>query len=187
MAQAASLTTTVGQTTTTITEPAVTDVNGIFRAADVVALVSVMSGDTEHYATAIYKAQVVQGFKGTTKGETLYFGPYVGLRLGGEYVLFLRSTSEALKPASETAVTYGTVPYYKIFNEGYTAMEAKYECVLKGNAACDYSVRICTDYIKTPKSLQLAPSLDKDTSFGCRWARREQFLALLVKLSATQH
>lgn len=185
MAQTASITTTVGQTTTTITEPAVTDVNGLFRAADLVAVVNIVSGDTEHYPTAVYKAQVIKSFKGAAKGETVYFGPYVGLRLGGEYVIFLRTTPETLKPASETPVSYGPVRYYKIFNEGYTAMEAKYECIFKENEPCDYAVRLCTDYVKTPKSLELTPSLDKDTPFGCRWARRQQFLAFLQKLTAT--
>ena len=140
IAQSASVTTTSGQATTTLTEPAATDVAGLFHAADLVAVVKVVSGDTEHYATAVYKAQVIQAFKGTNPGETLYFGPYVGLRLGWQYVVFLRSMHETLKPTSDTAISYGPLRYYAIFNEGYTAMEAQYECVFHGenvNQKCD--------------------------------------------------
>jgi hypothetical protein len=189
IAQSASVTTTTGQATTTLTEPAVTDVAGLFHDADLVAVVKVVSGDTEHYTTAAYKAQVVQAFKGTNTGETLYFGPYVGLRLGWQYVVFLRSMHETLKPTSETAISYGPLRYYLIFDEGYTAMETNYECVFHGEDVkqeCDDAVRVCTDYVKTPRSLELAPPLDEETPFGCRWSRRQQFLALLQKLSAAK-
>jgi hypothetical protein len=180
---------TAGQTTTTITEPSVTDVTKLFRTGDTVALVKVVSGDTEHYDVAVYKAEVVKAFKGTTQGEVLYFGPYVGLRLGWEYVVFLRTTPETLQANGEKAVSYGPVRYQRIFNEGYTALMTSYECVFDGketNQKCDEAIRICTDYVKTPKSLTVAPPLTKDTPFGCRWTRRKQFIALLEKLASNQ-
>jgi hypothetical protein len=185
-----SVTTTIRQTTTTITEPGVTDIPELFRLSDKVALVKTVSGDTEHYKVAVYKAQVVQPFKGVFSGETLFFGPYVGLKLGWEYIVFLRATAEPLQPLGAAAVSYGSVPYFRIFNEGYTVLDTSYECVFKGETVseqCDDAVRVCTDYVKTPKSLAVAPPLEEDTSFGCRWARRKQFVAVLEQLAAAKH
>ncbi len=185
-----SVTTTVGQTTTTITEPGVTDIPELFRVSDKVALVKTVSGDTEHYKVAVYKAQVVQPFKGAVSGETLYFGPYVGLKLGWEYIVFLRATAEPLQPLATTAVSYGSVSYFRIFNEGYTVLDTSYKCVFKGenvSEPCDYAVRVCTDYVKTPKSLAVEPRLEEDTPFGCRWARRKQFIAVLEGLATSKH
>lgn len=185
-----SVTTTIGQTTTTITEPGVTDIPELFRVSDKVALVKTVSGDTEHYKVAVYKAQVVQPFKGAISGETLYFGPYVGLKLGWEYIVFLRATVEPLQPLAATAASYGSVPYFHIFNEGYTVLDTSYQCIFKGENVsehCDDAVRVCTDYVKTPKSLAVEPPLEEDTPFGCRWARRKQFIAVLEGLATAKH
>jgi hypothetical protein len=184
-----SVTTTIGKKTTTLTEPGVTDIPQLFRVSDKVALVKTVSGDTEHYKVAVYKAQVVQPFKAAVSGETLYFGPYVGLKLGWEYLVFLHATAEPLQPMAATAVSYGSVPYFRIFNEGYTVLDASYQCVFKGENAsehCDDAIRVCTDYLKTPKSLALAPPLEEETPFGCRWARRKQFIAILEGLATAK-
>jgi hypothetical protein len=183
-----SIAVSTGQTTTTITEPAVSDIPGLFRLADTVAVVKIVSGDTEHYKVAVYKGEVVQAFKGVANGETLFFGPYVGLKLGSEYVLFILATTDRLEPVAATA-SYGSVRYHRIFNEGYTAMETSYQCLFKGksvNEGCDYAVRVCTDYVKTPKTLTVAPPLQEDTPFGCRWARQKQFIAILQNLAAAK-
>ena len=185
-----SVTTTTGQTTTTITEPGVTDIPELFRVSDKVALVKTVSGDTEHYKVAVYKAEVVQPFKGAVSGETLYFGPYVGLKLGWEYIVFLRATAEPLQPMAAKAVSYGSVPYFRIFNEGYTVLETSYQCLFRAenaNESCDNAVRVCTDYVRTPKSLVVVPPLEEDTPFGCRWARRKQFMAVLEGLATAKH
>ena len=79
----------------TITEPGVYELDELFKVADVVAVVKVLSGDTENYEKAVYKGEVVQGFKGMATGQTVYFGPFIGERLGWEYVLFLRKFAEA--------------------------------------------------------------------------------------------
>jgi hypothetical protein len=81
-----------------ISEPGIYELSGLFKQADTVALVSIVSGDTESYSTALYKAEVVTSFKGAAAGETVYFGPYVGERLGWEYILFLRNVSEPINP-----------------------------------------------------------------------------------------
>jgi hypothetical protein len=185
-----SITTTIGETTATITEPGVTDIPELLHVSDEVALVKIVSGDTEHYKVAVYKARVIQSFKGAVRDETLYFGPYVGLKLGWEYIVFLRATTEPLQPLAATAASYGPVPYLRIFNEGYTVLETSSQCVFRGENAserCDDAVRVCTDYVKTPKSLVVAPPLEEDTPFGCRWARRKEFIAFLEGLAKAKH
>ena len=85
----------------TITEPGIYELAGLFNHADTVALVKVVSGDTEAYDIAVYKAEVVKSFKGATAGETIYFGPYLGERLGWEYVLFLRNSHKTIVPKAK--------------------------------------------------------------------------------------
>ena len=171
--------------TVTNTEPGIIQLENLFQMADTVALVKVLSGDTQNYPKAIYKAEVVKSFKGVTVGQTIYFGPYVGTRLGREYVLFLRNTPEPLAPNSTSTTNYGTVHYSQVFNEGYSSMETSYECVFDGKSIaqrCGDGVRVCTDYIKLPKSLHTAPPMTEDTPFGCRWVRKEAFLSILDTL-----
>lgn len=62
-----------------IREPAVIKLADLFDMSDRVALVKVISGDTESVSKAVSKAQVLTGFKGAAEGNTLYFGPSVGV------------------------------------------------------------------------------------------------------------
>ena len=169
----------------TTVEPAVVKLAKLFENADTVALVKVVSGDTENYATAVYKAEVVKCLKGAAVGETVYFGPYVGVRLGWEYVLFLRKSAKPLTPKTTSRDNYGTVPYFEVFNEGYTSMETSYECVFDGKEIaerCNYGARVCTDYIVLPKSLPTFPPLEEESPFGCRWVRKKAFISVLENL-----
>jgi hypothetical protein len=166
----------------TIKEPAVYQLASLFKQADTVALVKVVSGDTETYSGAVYKAEVVKSFKGAAVGETLYFGPYVGTRLGWEYIVFLRKVSKPIAPNTTSSTGFGTIQYAEIFNEGYGSMETSYECVFNGNEVaqkCDYAVRICTDYIKLPTSMPTYPPMTDETPFGCRKVRKSVFVAAL--------
>jgi hypothetical protein len=108
--------------TVALTEPGIIRRENLFQTADTVALVKVLSGDTQNYPKVIYKAEVAKSFKGTTVGQ-FYFGPYVGTRLGWEYFLFLRNVAKPLAPNSTSSVHYGTVHYSEVFNEGYSSME----------------------------------------------------------------
>ena len=169
----------------TVTEPGIFTLESLFRAADTVALVKVVSGDTQSYPIAIYKADVVKSFKGAATGQSIYFGPYLGLRLGWEYVLFLRNIAKPLTPNPTSGVNFGTISYSEVFNEGYSSMETSYSCVFDGkdtSERCDYAVRVCTDYIKLPKSLRTFPPMAEETPFGCRSVRKEAFLAALGSL-----
>lgn len=60
--------TTAQQQTVTLTEPSPVKIQELFKQADLVAVVRILSGDTEQYPTAVYKAKVVQSFKGIDVG-----------------------------------------------------------------------------------------------------------------------
>ena len=171
----------------TISEPGIYDLAGLFERADIVALVKVVSGDTESYGVAVYKAEVVNNFKGTSVGATIYFEPSTRERLGWESVVFLRSVPTVITPKAGSGLSYGTVHYAKVFNQGYSSMESYYACVFDGEEIaqkCDYGVRVCTDYIKLPKSVPAFPPEDNDPPFGCRWVRKTLFMSLLDSLSS---
>jgi hypothetical protein len=169
----------------TISEPGIYELSGLFKQADTVALVRIVSGDMETYSTAVYKAEVIKSFKGAAAGETVYFGPYVGERLGWEYILFLRNVSEPIKPKTTTNTGYGTIRYAEVFNEGYSSMETSYQCIFDGrdtSQKCDYGVRVCTDYIKLPSATPTFPPVAEETPFGCRAVRKTAFISLLEAL-----
>lgn len=171
--------------TVVLNEPGRYDVRGLYNTADIVALVKIQSGDVERYDSAVYKGKIVEGFKGASAGESLYFGPYVGLKLGWQYVLFLHKLADPLAPKDPALPGYGTIQYAKIFNEGYSSLETSYECVFddKGsNRKCDDGVRICTDYLKLPEKIPVFPPMSVNTPFGCRWVRRTEFLSMLRAL-----
>jgi hypothetical protein len=169
-----------------ITKPGVYKVSELFKSADVVAVVKIVSGDTENYDRAVYKGQVIQSFKGMPHGATVYFGPFVGEKLGWEYVLFLRNVKNPISPKTTEIASYGMVRYSEVFNEGYSSMATSYECVFDGKEIaqkCDYGVRVCTDYIKIPKSMPTFPPENNDPPFGCRWVRKAAVISLLDTLA----
>src|SRR6185312_14993285 len=110
-------------------EPGIYELASLFRIADKVVLAKIVARDMESYGVAIYKTEVLKNFKGSAKGETVYFGPFVGERLGSEYILFLRDVTKPITPKRTASTGYGSIRYSEIFNEGYTAMENSYECV----------------------------------------------------------
>jgi hypothetical protein len=170
----------------TITEPARYKLEELYKKADVVALVRIISGDMESYDVAIYKAVVVTNFKGTTDGQTIYYGPFIGEKLGSEYVVFLRNVKEPAVPKDAKNPAYGTVKYFEVFNQGLGAMETSYECVFdekNTNESCDDGVRICTDYIILPKNIPVFPSMDDIVPMGFRWVRKTKFISLLYELA----
>jgi len=169
----------------TITEPGVYKIGDLFKEADLVALVKIVSGDTESYDCAVYKGEVIQSFKGMPRGAIVYFGPFVGKKLGSEYVLFLRNVAKPVAPKTTATASYGTIRYLEVFNEGYSSMDTSYECVFDGKEIaqqCDYGVRVCTDYIKLPEPMPAFPPEDNDPPFGCRWVRKTLFISLLDTL-----
>lgn len=169
------------QVSITNTEPGTYTLQKLYDVADDVSVVEIVAGDTESYASAVYKARVLTQFKGPAAGEIIYLGPYIGTRLGGKYLVFLRK-ADTIFPSNEKRHGFGPVPYAKVFDEGYSSMEISYECVFHGNDAshdCDYGVRVCADYIKLPESVEISSKAGEYTPFGCRWAKRDILLAQL--------
>lgn len=178
----ASITTRSGSEMVTITEPGKIKLADLFKMADVVAVVHVVSGDEESYEAAIYKAVVVKNIKGTKDGAIIYFGKFTGGKLGSEYTLFLQDRKHLAVPKSAALPAYGQVNYLDVFNQGYSSMEGSYECLFDGNIpeqSCDYGVRVCTDYIVLPKGVHAFPPDKNDPPFGCRWVRKSKFMSLL--------
>jgi hypothetical protein len=170
--------------TVTITEPAATTLRELFQQADIVASVKIVSGDSENYDVTIYKASVIQSFKGPGHGEMIYFGPHAGMRLGWEYIVFLHAENEVIAPKTSGS-GYGQIHYSKVLNEGYGALMSSYECVFHGADVaqqCGEALRVCTDYIHLPKSTATFPSRSEDTDFGCRWVRKTEFVSALAAL-----
>jgi hypothetical protein len=61
-------------------------------------------------------------------------------------------------------------------------MVTSYECVFDEKdiaQQCDNGVRVCTDYIKLPKSMPTFPPMTEETDFGCRWVRKAGLISLL--------
>ncbi len=171
------------------TEPGVYKLADLFKNADTVAIVKVESGDTESYDLAVYKAKVVKSFKGATGGKTIYYGPYIGDRLGWDYLVFLRNVPRPITPKKTSSAGFGTIQYARVFDEGYGAMEISYVCAFDGTDTtqkCDYGVRVCTNYIALPKSTPTFPPVGEDTPFGCRWARKSALIYLLEKLASAR-
>ena len=186
LSQSASIAVTSGTETVTITEPAIIKLAQLYKMADMVAVVRVVAGDTESYNFAISKAIVVKNFKGTTDGNMIYFGPYIGDKLGWEYVVFLHNKKELASPKDARNPAYGTVNFLEVFNQGYSSMETSYECVFDGTVpsqSCDYGVRVCTDYIVLPKGVRAFPPDKNDPPFGCKWVRKSKFYSLLDELA----
>jgi hypothetical protein len=174
------------QISTTNTEPGIYTLQKLHDVADDVSIVEIVGGDTESYESAVYKAKVLIHFKGPATGEIIYLGPYIGTRLGGTYLVFLRK-SNTISPSSEKRHGFGRVPYAKVFDEGYSSMEISYECVFHGNDVsqnCAYGARVCTDYIKLPESIEVSPEVEGFTPFGCRWAKRDGLLAQLSAMKS---
>ena len=156
-------------------------VESLFQRADSVAVVNILSGDTEAYDVPIYKAKVIRSFKGLHDGAIVYFGPFLEQKLGGEYVVFLLDGKRTLTPKPGVSSSYGPVHYLEVFNQGYSAMETSYECVFGGKEpaqTCDYGVRACTDYIRLPKTVRTF-SPESEPPFGCRWVRKPIFTSFL--------
>jgi hypothetical protein len=169
-----------------VTEPGIYQLASLFKQADTVALVKVVSGDTETYGVAVYKAEVVTSFKGAAAGETVYFGPYVGERLGWDYILFLRNAFDPIKPKTTSKAGYGTIRYAEVFNEGYSSMETSYQCVLMDGTLPRNAMRarVCTDYIKLPRATPTFPPVTEETPYGCRSVRKTVFMSLLETLGS---
>jgi hypothetical protein len=178
------------QMTVTITEPAPVKAEKLFKHAELVADVRILSGDTEHYPRTVYKSEVLRPFKGVSKGAVIYFGPFVGYGLGEELIVFLDRSPERLKPYKniESGLSYGQIPsFYVVMYQGYAALQVKYDCLFDGAESaqrCDYGVRVNTYQLRLPRSVKTFPSSARGAfSENTNWVRKSEFVAYLERLA----
>jgi hypothetical protein len=181
----ASVAVTVGaaQDVVRIVEPATLTIDEMYRRADVVARVEITLADAEHYRQALYKATVVEGFKGAKTGDSLHFGPFIGYRLGEQYLLFASRERSTVGQAVATGQVNATgfdaaAPVFTITQEGYSSLELEYACEFETRPTCDDSVRVYTDYVTLPDGLQMSPE-ETAGPFGLRWVRQRDMTSLL--------
>jgi hypothetical protein len=173
------------QQTIEISEPAAVKIGDLFKQADVVAVIQVLSGDSENYDTAVYKSKVLMQFKGTVVGEELYFGPFIGYGVGNEYVAFLRRAKSGPKAQAQRpiqkSIAYGPLEvFHLIMYQGYSIMPVRYACVFGGKDPCDYGVKVNTDQVKLPKGTKTFPRESGDElPDASQWVRKDDFLRLL--------
>lgn len=170
-------------TTITISEPATVSLRELYVKADLVALVQIRSGDTEHYTSTLYRATVLEGFKGIKKEEVIYFSPYNGYGIGSEYLVFLRKADgkvgDLIEKQSESTLPYDPVQkYYQVMYDGYSAMPVDYTCALP---ECGYGIKVAYEQVLLPKNLKMIAIECKDGASWKSWVRKEDIVRLLSK------
>jgi hypothetical protein len=163
-------------------------IEDLFAQADQVALVEVLSGDAEHYPIAVYKAVVENAYKGTIAGRTIYFGPFVGTRIGSKYLLFLKRG----KPVAASKA--GDAPYgdiqsvSRIMYDGYSSLPVSYECVFDGkeiSAQCDDAIQLNPEQIVLPDTVRTFPEGDASAVTNYRkWVRMRDLLMMVQTISS---
>jgi hypothetical protein len=162
-------------------------IGDLFAQADQVALVRIVAGDTEHYGTVVYKAVVEVPYKGAKASEVVYFGPYAGLGVGAEYVVFLQA-GVGVKAQTAGGLAFGDVAELgKIMSAGYAALPVGYECVFDESSVvrrCDDSVELNPEQIVLPKTMRTYPRHSAGAGASYKiWVRRSDFLPRLQLLS----
>jgi len=177
--------------TVTTSDPASVTLEDLFKEADLVAFIEVLSGDSENYEQVLYKARVIKGFKGVVAAEPIYFGPFTSYGIGSEYLVFLRKNSTtvgALASASaknmpllfdSSQITYG------VMYVGYSIMPVRFECVFEKSNKCDYAVKFNAKQVRLPKELnQFNEEFDESGVSDRRFVKRKSIEAFLQKLGS---
>lgn len=161
----------------------------LFKQADLVALVKVVSGDGENYPVVVYKATILTAFKGAVAKETIFFGPFESFGVGNQY---LNKSALEVRPEEHASVSsYGVLPvFYRIMYDGFSVPPSGYECVFDGKVIteqCDYSVKLNPEQIILPQGVEDFPPGDAGplTNY-CKWVRKSVFIGLLEKLEQTK-
>ena len=160
-------------------------VSDLFRQADVVATVRVLSGDSEHYPVTVYKAEVEKAFKGTAAREIIYFGPFVSFGVGSEYLVFLSKAEKGIEPRDKpSGFNYGVLPsFFRIMYDGFSIMPIEYACVFEGKDVaqqCDYAVKLNPEQVILPATIKAFPRGEAGTLTNYeKWVRRKELVAFL--------
>jgi hypothetical protein len=182
--------------TITTSDPAPTTFLQLFEQADLVAIIKIQSGDAENYKYTIYKAVVTEVFKGTSGESTIYFGPFIGYAVGGEYLVFLKKTPQkitelVLEANNSEAIPYKSQQsYYQIMYDGYSVMPINYVCVFDGKEIhdrCDYGVKFNIEQVNLPNKIKVFPTdLDEGSSIASKWVRKNEIVKLLRSLQSSK-
>jgi len=152
----------------------------LFREADVVAWLHVESADARAFEDAVYRARVLEGFKGAPKDATIYFGPFIGHELGGEYIAFLRNTrrkvGETLRLESSPWPDASDEPLLHIMYAGYSMLPVEFTCVFD---PCDDGVSVPSSQVIMPDGVSLVFHEAKPGSNYNAWVKRETMVKLL--------
>lgn len=176
--------------TVTISDPAPVSLESLFAQADIVAFVKIHSGDAESYKQALYKAEVLNAYKGGKEKEIIYFAPFISYGIGEEYLVFLKRTDKHIGELIDESVKPNSAPYdvtqnyYRIMYEGYSIMPVSYECFFDGKDSdkCDYGVKFNTYQVELPATLKTFPKDVGEFSQDVKWVRRKSIEAALVAL-----
>ena len=177
-----------------IAHPAPTSISRVsiqmmFKQADLVAILRILSGDSENYPTAVYKAEVVQSFKGATQGAIIYLGPYNGYGVGKELLVFLQRSEKGIEPKQQTTgprLSYGAISsFFQVMYGGYSALNVEYECVFEGKEPaqqCDDAIRVNTSQVNL--SNIFASATKSASSDAISWVRKREIVTYLERLAA---
>ena len=176
--------------TITISEPAVVSLASLYAKADLVAFVKIHSGDAESYKQALYKAEVLNAYKGAKEKEIIYFGPFISYGLGSEYLVFLKKTDKRIGELIDQTIKANPLPYdasqkyYRIMYEGYSVMPVSYECFFDGKDSdeCDYGVKFNIYQVELPGTWKTFPKDVGEFSDDKKWVRRKVIQTALVAL-----
>ena len=171
---------------TTIAKVTLSD---LFKQADLVATVRILSGDSEHYDVTVYKGQIEKAFKGARANQTIYFGPHVSFGVGSEYLGFLSKAEKGIEPGGKSpGVNYGVLPsFFRIMYAGFSIMPIEYVCVFDGKDTaqqCDYAVKLNPEQVIVPASVKAFPRGEAGpiTNYE-KWVRRDELVALLERFA----
>jgi hypothetical protein len=180
--------------TATISDPATVSLKALFEKADIVAFIKIHSGDAESYKQALYKAEVLNAYKGAKEKEIIYFGPFISYGVGEVYLVFLKRTDKRIGELVDESVKPNSSPYdatqnyYRIMYEGYSVMPVSYECFFDGKDSdkCDYGVKFNIYQIELPATLKTFPKDVGEFRSDDKWVRRKAIEAALATLKANR-
>lgn len=168
----------------------------LFRDADVVASVQVVSGELlgvgEASCGAKYSALVLDGFKGVTAGTTIEFGNYFGYEIGNQYILFLVRPGRTHEPMMSTNSMHlnARAEHLKrcgqkllrntVMHSGNGALKIHWVAELKYKDG----VAIPTRYVTLPAGLSTVPAKVTETNefSGEVWVALPEFSKVLREL-----
>ena len=177
--------------TTTTSDPASVSLESLFSQADLVAFVEIRSGDAENYNHALYKTAVLKSYKGAKQNDVIYFAPFIGYAVGGEYLVFLRKTDKRIGDIIDENSKNKTLPYdatqnfYSIMYEGYSIMPVSFECVFEepSHQICQYAVKFNISQVILSNKLKTFPQEDGDSKIlNVKYVKRKIIEPILENL-----